>query len=253
MLEEEALHSLMKPSSFVETLFDRIPEVVFFIKDEAGRYRMVNQTLVVRCGRRSKNDLLGRTAREVFPSPLGERFLEQDLRVVETAAPIHQNLELHLYPTRIEGWCLTDKEPLRKPDGRVIGLAGISRDLQAPGESGEGYSELASVVEYIRARFGRELRVHDLAQIAGMSVYQLNRRLRAIFGITASQLITKTRIEHASESLRESSSLVAEIAQACGYCDQSAFSRVCRRTVGLTPLQYRERHHPEGKGSRVKG
>ena len=132
MVKEPALNSLIQAPSFVETLFDRIPEVVFFIKDDEGRYRMVNQTLVLRCGKRSKNDLLGRTAREVFPPPLGERFLEQDLQVLETAAPISQNLELHLYPTRIEGWCLTDKEPLRDPDGRVIGLAGISRAAEKP-------------------------------------------------------------------------------------------------------------------------
>lgn len=247
IMENLGFAAIVEPSAYVEELFDRIPEVVFFLKDEEGCYRMVNHTLVVRCGKRSKNELLGCTAREVFPAPLGDRFLEQDLKVLATGTPIHQNLELHLYPTRIEGWCLTDKVPLLGSGGQVVGLAGISRDLQSPGESGDGYRELASVVEHTRAHFGRELRVEDLAGIAGMSIYQLNRRLRSIFGITASQLITKTRIEHASEKLRESSNLVAEIAHACGYCDQSAFSRVFRRTAGLTPLQYRERHRIETK------
>ena len=69
------LQALIEAAPFVETLFDRIPGVVFFVKDRGGRYEMVNQTLVARCGRLAKDELLGRTAREVFPSPLGDRFL----------------------------------------------------------------------------------------------------------------------------------------------------------------------------------
>jgi AraC-like DNA-binding protein len=203
---------------------------------------MVNQTLVARCGRRSKNELLGRTSREVFPSPLGDRFLEQDQAICASGTPIVQNLELHLYPTRLEGWCLTDKTPLFGSDGSVIGVAGISRDLQSPGGTADGFAELAAAVEHVRAHLGSALRVDELARIAGLSVYQLNRRLRSIFGITAGQLITKVRIDAASAMLRRGPTPIAEIANTCGYFDQSAFSRVFRRTVGLTPRAYRDRH-----------
>jgi len=237
------LQTIIKTSSFVEELFDRVPDVVFFVKDLHGRYRVVNQTLVTRCGGRSKIDLLGRTAREVFPAPLGIRFLEQDLAVCRTGSAITLQLELHLYPTRLEGWCLTDKVPLRNHAGVVVGVAGISRDLQPTGEDAEGFAELAAVLDHTRERFGSQLRVEDLARIAGLSIYQLNRRLRLLFGITASQLLTKTRIDAASAMLRTTSRPVADIAHACGYFDQSAFSRVFRRTAGLTPRQYRERHH----------
>jgi len=237
------LQTIIETSSFVEELFDRVPDVVFFVKDLHGRYRVVNQTLVTRCGGRSKNDLLDRTAREVFPAPLGIRFLEQDLAVCRTGSAITLQLELHLYPTRLEGWCLTDKIPLRDHEGVVVGLAGISRDLHPTGEDAEGFAELAAVLDHTRDRFGSQLRVEDLARIAGLSIYQLNRRLRLLFGITASQLLTKTRIDAASAMLRTTSRPVADIAHACGYFDQSAFSRVFRRTAGLTPRQYRERHH----------
>jgi AraC-like DNA-binding protein len=239
---EPGLRKLLAASSFAETLFDRIPDVVFFIKDRQGRYVLVNQTLVTRCGAHDKDDLLSRTAQQVFPSPLGNRFLEQDRRVVASGVPIVQNLELHLYPTRLEGWCLTDKLPLRDRDGRVTGLAGISRDLQSPGVEAGHLAEVASALDHIRANYGSELRVEKLSQICGLSVYQLNRRLRLIFGITISQLITKSRIDTASEMLRKGTMPIAEVAYACGYFDQSAFSRVFRRAVGLTPRQYRARH-----------
>jgi len=236
------LQALIDAAPFAEALFDRIPDVVFFVKDREGRYVVVNRTLVARCGRLAKDDLLGRTAREVFPTPLGDRFLGQDLGVLASGVPIVQNLELHLYPTRLEGWCLTDKLPLRSSDGAIMGIAGVSRDLQSPGAEVDHFADVAAVLDHVRFRFGSELRVEELAKLACLSVYQLNRRLRAIFGITTSQFITKTRIDAASEMLRSGTRPIAEVAAACGYFDQSAFSRVFRRTVGLTPRQYRARH-----------
>jgi AraC-like DNA-binding protein len=237
-----SLHRTVEGLRIAEALFDRVPDVVFFVKDLEARYVVVNQTLVNRCGVPSKTDLLGRTAREVFPSPLGDRYLEQDLAVCSGGAPIQGQLELHLYPTRLEGWCLTEKLPLHSSDGGVFGMAGISRDLQAPGRGVEGLSELAAAVEHLRANFDQAVRVEELAGLAGLSAYQLNRRLRSLLGITAGQLIVKTRVDAASQMLRGGDASIADVALACGYCDQSAFSRQFRRTTGVTPQQYRERH-----------
>ncbi len=225
------------PSSWAEELFDLVPEVVFFIKDRAGRYAAVNQTLVERCGLAGKRAILGRTTADLFPTPLGKRYLEQDRQVCSSGVAMTNLLELHLYPNRSEGWCLTDKLPLGDADGRVIGLVGLSRDVQLPGES--RLDDLAAVVEHIRRHHAEELRVEALADLAGMSVYQLNRRLRSVFALTASQLITKTRIDAASHLLRTSSQTVTAIALACGYGDHSAFTRQFGSAVGLSPSQYR--------------
>ena len=54
-----------------DALFDIISDTVYFLKDADGRYISVNQTLVERYGCHSKFDILGRTASEVFPAPLG--------------------------------------------------------------------------------------------------------------------------------------------------------------------------------------
>ena len=239
---EPGLETLVTISAHAEALFDRVPDIVYFVKDRNCRYVVVNQTLVERCGRRDKAELLGRTARGVFPSPLGDRFFEQDQRVLASGVAISQNLELHLYPTRLEGWCLTDKIPLVDGSGRIVGIAGISRDLQSSGLEANLFAEVAPALDRIRSHYGAELRVDKLAAAAHLSVYQLNRRLRTIFGITAIQFITKTRIDAASEMLREQPLSIAEIANACGYFDQSAFTRAFRRTVGLTPRQYRAAH-----------
>ena len=47
------------------------------------------------------------------------------------------------------------------------------------------------------------------------------------------------RIDAARRMLRESEAPIARIALACGYCDQSAFTRQFKAVTGLTPAQYR--------------
>lgn len=243
MSENPDLAAIVEASGYVEQLFDHIPDVVFFVKDLEGRYRVVNTTLVERCGADTKADLIGRTATEVFPTPLGERYLEQDRLVIRSGIPINQKLELHLYPNRYEGWCLTDKIPLVDDDGAVMGVAGISRDLQAPTVE-DGLADVARAMEIIRTEFLDSPGIAEIAHRVGMSAYQLNRRLRTLLGITARQLLTKTRIDAASALLRTTSLNIGVVAQRSGYCDQSAFTRQFRQSTGLTPRQYRRRHQP---------
>jgi len=233
------LDAAVAAAGFAVELFDRLPDVVFFAKDGGGRYVSVNRTLVQRLGMKEKAELIGRTTVDVFPPPLGERYLAQDLAVCRGGREIADLLELHLYPDRLEGWCVTSKVPVRNAAGRVIGLAGTSRDVHAPAaESAMG--DLAGAVLHVREHLDRPLRVADLAALAHLSEYRFARRIRAVFGLTPAQLVIKSRIDAARAMLQDSAAPIGEIALACGYCDQSAFSRQFKAAVGLTPAQYRE-------------
>jgi PAS domain S-box-containing protein len=223
-----------------EELFDWVADTVFFLKDRAGRYVAVNEALVRRCGHARKDALVGRTAREVFPAPLGERFADQDGRVLRDGLSIRGQLELHLYPDGQQGWCLTWKEPLRSRAGPIIGLSGISRDVQSPNPHAETRA-LSTVLDYISDHLDAPLRLPDLARRAGLSVFQFDQRIRGLFGLSAGQYVTRARIELAGNRLLQTDQQIAGIALDCGYGDQAAFTRQFRKSVGLTPRVYRER------------
>ncbi len=231
--------SRLDPPYTGESLFDCLPDVVCFIKNERCEYVVVNQTLVSRSGRRAKDDLVGKRTDQVFPAPLGEIYRTQDEAVLRNGAPILNQLELHFYATGGRGWCLTNKFPLRDAVGNVIGLMGISRDLQVGMERGQEYSALARMVQHIQKNYGDPLRVSDLAAQAGLSVYQFEQRIRKLFQVTPGQLIQKTRMEAAVKRLQETNDPIATIALDCGYSDQSAFTRQFRQTTGLSPSEYR--------------
>jgi len=232
------LASLAEPFTG-ETLFDCLPDVVFFIKNQHGQYVVVNQTLVERCGSRVKREVLGRRADELFPAPLGSSFLAQDERVLRSGDSILNQLELHFYPTGGRGWCVTNKLALRDRRGAVVGLAGVSRDLQAANERSADYAPVADAIRQIQTQFDQPLKVSELARQAGLSEYQFDQRIRKIFQITPGQFLQKVRMDAAVRWLRDTDETIAAIAQACGYSDQSAFTRQFRQTTGVSPMDYR--------------
>lgn len=224
------------PADEVQSLFDALPHVVFFIKDRECRYTHVNTTLMRRLRIEQREDLIGRTALQVFPSVLGDAYLAQDKRVLEGEI-IEDQLDLHLYPNRIAGWCLTLKRPLLN-DGRVAGLVGISRDLGLPDKRHPSFNRIQAAVKHMRSNYDSPLGVKSLAEIAGVSVAQLERQFKRIFQLTPHQLITKFRMEEAMRLLHGDSS-IAKIGQSCGFSDQSAFSRQFKAVVNMSPKDYR--------------
>jgi|SRR5882724_5934952 len=220
-----------------EALFDIIPDVVYFAKDHDGRYTSVNETLVLRCGKQHKRELLGRTPLDLFPAPLAEAYAAQDHRVVRSGEPIVDRLELHLFAGRGPGWCVTRKLPVRER-GRVVGLVGISRDLGRPDARDPVYPRLGRVVDHLHAHLGDDVRISDLARIAELSVSQLERQFWRVFQLAPHRFLVKLRLERAA-TLLDGRGTIAAIAQACGYADHSAFTRQFRAVVGVTPRDYR--------------
>jgi PAS domain S-box-containing protein len=222
----------------LQRLLDTLPATVFFIKDLQGRYTHANMTLVRRLGLSRREDVVGRTPVEVFPQRLGEAYASQDRRVLGGRS-IASQLEVHLFPNRASGWCLTHKTPLRGgPDGEIVGLMGVSHDLQQPDGRHPGFARLRRVLDHMEANFGESIRMQALADLTGLSLSQLERQFHRVFHLTPQQWLTRLRIEAAMELLRGSDS-IASIGLSCGFSDQSAFSRQFKASVGATPRDYR--------------
>ena len=254
-LARDFLDALGRPFLGVE-LFDRIADTVFFLKDAQARYVAVNGTLVRRCNLAGKADLIGRTARETFPPPFGALYDAQDRRVLGDGLSIGGRLELHLYPEGRQGWCLTWKEPLCDRDGRIVGLSGISRDVPMPSNPQANAAGLSAVLGHIHDNLDAALRIPELAARAKLSPHRFDQRIRALFGLSAGQYLTRARIELACDRLRRTSAPISAVALDCGYGDQAAFTRQFHKSVGLTPRGYRNAltadHRPEPRSDRSK-
>ena len=235
-----ALAAQVGDAFFSEILFDVMSDIVFFVKDKGGKYVVVNQTLVRRCGLREKSALLGRTASEVFPSRFAANYAAQDALVLSGSKEIRDQLELHLYPNRSPGWCLTQKIPLRDRHQQIVGMTGISRDLVSPDKHHPVYEKIAAAVEHLHRHHAQQIKMSELVTLTGLSLAQIERSFHKIFSLTPRQMMVKIRLDAASAMLSQPELSITEIALACGYQDHSAFSRVFKATVGMTPRAYRD-------------
>ncbi len=212
------------PVSLYAEIFEHVPDTAFFVKDTAGRYTAVNQSLAERVGFQRTEDLVGKTVREVYPIDLATRFARQDEAVLRTGRPIIEKLELHWYPRRKAGWCFTTKFAIRDDLGQIIGLVGISRDLQVPAGAGRIPAGLASTLDHLEVHYDEELSPTSLAERAGIPPVRFARLIKRLFRTTPSQLISHTRLAAASRWLEESQMPVAEIAHVFGFYDLSDLS-----------------------------
>lgn len=240
-LENQTLEWIARTPGLVEELFDGLPDVLFYMKDSEGRYLWANKTLIERSGLDGLSDVVGKTADQLFPVS-GSSTIAQDLEVISTGHPIRELLRLYRTYKGERYWCLSSKFPLLDGTSRVVGLAGLSRDLPRPNERHRSYYRLNKFLEFIDERLDQPVRIADAAEHASVSIDTLARLVADVFHITPKQLLMKKRIDKACQLLEETNDAITDISSACGYSDHSAFSRQFRAATHITPAQYRLSH-----------
>jgi AraC-like DNA-binding protein len=226
--------------SLLEQLFDSMPDVAFFVKDQKGRYQTVNLSLVERHGLSDKSQVIGKQPCDISSGNFGQIPSQQDERVLTTGVAIHDHLELQWHTPNQPCWCLTTKLPIRDDRGHVVGLIGVSRDVRAPVNPKEIPDVLVTVLERFDRQISEPVSPSSLASSAGMSPTRFARLMKRLFGLTPSQYIAKHRVGVASELLRTTNNSIADIALACGYYDHSAFTRVFHKLTGVSPTAFRK-------------
>lgn len=220
-------------------LMDELPSTMFCAKDLAGRYVAVNEAFVRRTGESSRRRVLGRRASDLFVPVLAERFAVQDARVFGTDRPLRGELELIRRPGGAPGWYSSTKLPLHLA-GRVVGLVSVSRDLDSHDVDDASLRSLREVVALVQSRLASPPSVADLAQAGGCSTGVLARRVHRVFGLSPQQYVLRARLDHAVELLATDLP-IADVALACGFYDQSSFTRTFAAHTGETPAARRGR------------
>ncbi|MBP6121219.1 MULTISPECIES: helix-turn-helix domain-containing protein [Providencia] len=233
------INTFLNHLGLVMPLINALPNVTFFVKDRRAKYLLANENLAKRCKIDTVTEVIGKSAEDIFHVDLGQSYSSQDYLVMQKKISVINKLELHLYKAGMLGWCLTTKVPIFNTRNQVIGVAGISVDLQdEKSVSQKLNNQLSKVERFISEHFDSAIKITTLANISGLSLSQLNRQFKAVFQITPQQYIQKKRLEHAIELLEENYS-ITEISIKCAYADHSAFCRKFKEMTTMTPSQFK--------------
>jgi AraC family transcriptional regulator len=127
--------------------------------------------------------------------------------------------------------------------GTAVAAQFLRTQLRIPRErrsqAGLDPAILRRLYDYVEDHLADQVRLRDLATIAGMSTFQLVRRFKEVTGLPPHQYVTRRKIERAKQLLSEPESSVLEVALACGFASPSHFAQAFRLVTGVTPRSYR--------------
>jgi PAS domain S-box-containing protein len=125
---KEAEHALAAERSLLRTIMDTLPDRIY-IKDVDSRFVVNNISHIRALGVQTQEQVTGRTDFDFRPRDLAARYFADDQYVIRSGQPLLNREEPTLFPSGETGWHLATKVPWRNPQGKIIGLVGISHDI----------------------------------------------------------------------------------------------------------------------------
>ncbi len=116
----------------------------------------------------------------------------------------------------------------------------IKKTKEALSESAE-MGIPAVIKQYIDKNFTRPISRNILSDVFYLDPDYGSRIFKKEFGVTFSGYIQQKRLDLAKSMLEETDLPVSAISEKVGYDDYSYFTRVFRKTVGMTPVEYRNK------------
>lgn len=219
-------------------IFEILPDIIFWIKDEKSRFVYANQLFIEHLGCKSIEQVLGKSDMDFSAPHIANQFIVDDKRVMNGEF-VTERLELNMDKSGTMAWFSTTKRPLFDDENVIIGTYGFTRHLQKTVKSLSAFEQLKAPVKYIHQHFHLNISIEELADSAHLSVSALERRFQKYLAKTPKQFIREIRLEYARKRLIETSLPIAEIAYQCGFSDHSYFSRHFKLMFNELPSKLR--------------
>lgn len=117
---------------------------------------------------------------------------------------------------------------------------GKKADSPAANESTENATVMEQILMEIQESYREDITLQSLARKYHISESRLSVRLKELQGMSFSKYLTSRRIQKAKELLADERLSVEQVAGLVGYKDYYYFTKVFKRTVGLSPSKYRK-------------
>ena len=124
----------------------------------------------------------------------------------------------------------------------IVRAYGSSPDAGRNARGGLASWQLRRARDFINANLAHDPSIAEVANECGLSASYFCRAFKQATGVPPHQWLIKQRVERAKELLRDPSQQLADIAQLCGFVDQSHFTRVFSKTEGYSPGRWRRLH-----------
>jgi len=119
--------SIISRGELLEKILSNIPSLIY-VRDINLKFIMVNAAFENLFNRPS-SEIIGKTDFDLYPKEMAEKMASDDIEVITTDKPklnIEESLRL---PDGRNIWVIANKMPLHDKNGKVIGIMGITYDI----------------------------------------------------------------------------------------------------------------------------
>ena len=127
-------------------------------------------------------------------------------------------------------------------------ILGLLLRLAMPLEQSFNHS-MQRAVDYMVTNFARPLCIKDLAGIANISESNFYAVFKKQFGVSPISYLNHYRLSLAAERIIETNERISEICERIGIKDSLYFSKLFKKTYGVTPREYRLAHEKQSRDS----
>lgn len=94
-------------------------------------------------------------------------------------------------------------------------------------------------MEYIKGNYTNKITLKEVADHVGLNSAYLSTIFKQEMGCSLMVYIQNVRVEHSKTLLLDPKLSLSEVAYLCGFGDQSYFTKIFRRKIGVTPKYFR--------------
>ncbi len=102
-----------------------------------------------------------------------------------------------------------------------------------------GENTIIGIVRYMQEHLAEEISLNVLSEEFHLSAQYISQLFKSEIGVNFLAYLTNIRMEKAKKLLLSTTFSIAEISEKCGYGDYRVFTKVFKKTEGITPSQYR--------------
>jgi transcriptional regulatory protein len=105
------------------------------------------------------------------------------------------------------------------------------------------HSQKDIIKDYIDRNYKKDISAKDVAGILGYSDVYFSKVFKQLFNDNFINYLTKIRIDRAKVLLKDISFNIKEVGKSVGYADSNYFTKVFKRSIGISPSEYRSKHN----------
>ncbi len=100
---------------------------------------------------------------------------------------------------------------------------------------------IREALQYIDDNVGKDISLNEISEKLNISSYYFSKLFKEETNEGFVEYLTKRRVDKAKEMLKDPARSIKEVGSSCGYSDPNYFSRIFKKSTGMTPTEYKEK------------